>query len=126
MIKADQSIREMALLEVALAQKTPVMEAEYAMDNRTALDFYDCLVPKLREHRRFRILKDADFSIADFKEQVRVKNLELMLEKKKLPKLQKENAEMAEKIKELESELEIVQWYLTVMEDGIDTKEVVE
>ena len=55
MKKADQCIREVSLVEVALAQKTPVMEAEYAIDDRTALDFYDCLIPKLKENRRFRI-----------------------------------------------------------------------
>ena len=65
----------MSLLEGALSMKTPVMEAEYAMDDRTALNLYDCLVPKLREHRRFRIQKDAAFSIADFKEQYKVKSL---------------------------------------------------
>ena len=68
MKKADQAIKEMSMLEVALAQKTPVMEAEFAMDDRTSLNLFDCLVPKLREHRRFRIQKDAVFSIADFKE----------------------------------------------------------
>ena len=33
---------------------------------------------------------------------------------------------MAEKIKYLENEIDIVKWYLAVMEDGIDTREVVE
>ena len=42
-----------------------------------------------------------------------------------LPKLQKENAEMATKIKALENELEIVQWYLLVMEEGVNTRELV-
>ena len=42
-----------------------------------------------------------------------------------LPKLQKENAEMAAKIKALENELEIVQWYLAVMEEGVNTRELV-
>ena len=55
------------MLEMALAQKTPVMEAENAIDEKNALSAFDCLVPKLKEHRRFRILKDDVFSIADFK-----------------------------------------------------------
>ena len=42
-----------------------------------------------------------------------------------MPKLKKENAEMVEKIKVLENGLEIVNWYLSVMEQGVDTKEVV-
>ena len=45
-------------LETKLAQKTPVLEAEYAIDDQTSLSLYDCLVPKLKEHRRFRIQKD--------------------------------------------------------------------
>ena len=55
-----------------------------------------------------------------------MKNLELQLEKKELPKLKKENAMMAEKIKSLENETDIVKWYLEVMEDGVDTRELVE
>ena len=55
------------MLEMALAQKTPVMEAENAIDEKNPLSAFDCIVPKLKEHRRFRILKDDVFSIADFK-----------------------------------------------------------
>ena len=43
------------LFERNLALKSPVMEAEYAMDDRTALSLYDCLIPKLREHRKLKI-----------------------------------------------------------------------
>ena len=43
------------------------MEAEYAIDERTCLELYDCLVPRIKEHRRFKLLKDAEFSIADFR-----------------------------------------------------------
>ena len=55
------------MLEIALAQKTPVMEAENAIDDRNPLSAFDCLVPKLKEHRRFKLLKDDAFSVADFK-----------------------------------------------------------
>ena len=54
-------------LEMALAQKTPVMEAENAIDETNPLSLFDCLVPKIKENRRFRIQKDDAFSIADFK-----------------------------------------------------------
>jgi len=53
--KAEVIISQMASYELALAARTPVMQAEHAMDNRTALNFYDCLVPKIKENRRFRI-----------------------------------------------------------------------
>ena len=55
------------MLEQALAQKTPVMEAEHAIDDTNSLSAFDCLIPKLKEHRRFKLLKDDAFSIADFK-----------------------------------------------------------
>ena len=63
-------------LEIALAQKTPVMQAEHCMDDRSPLSFYDCLVPKLREHRRYLISKDSKFSVADFKVQYKLKKIE--------------------------------------------------
>lgn len=47
-----------SLYERAFALKTPVLEAEYAMDDRTALNLYDCLIPKLREHRKLEIRPD--------------------------------------------------------------------
>ena len=50
-----------------------VMEAEYAIDDTNKLSLFDCLIPKLKENRRFKIKKDDVFSIADFKTQQRVK-----------------------------------------------------
>ena len=67
--------------------KTPVMEAEHVLDDRNNFNFFDCLIPKLREHRRFKLLPDAQFSLADFKTQQKVRQLEWDLEKKRLPKL---------------------------------------
>ena len=62
------------MLEVKVAQKTPVMEAEFAIDDMNhSLSFFDCLIPKLKEHRRFKINPDDVFSIADIKTQQRVK-----------------------------------------------------
>ena len=62
-------------MELAMAAKTPVMQAEHAIDNRTPLNLYDCLVPKIKEHRRFRIQKDKIFSIQDFKEKLKLEQL---------------------------------------------------
>ena len=112
-------------LEGALALKTPVTEAEYAIDERSQLSLYDCLVPTIKEHRRFKVQKDEKFSLADFKVQCRVKELEWILHKSKMPGLTKENNELKKKVEILESCLSIVEWYLAVMEDGVDTREVV-
>lgn len=43
------------MFEKAYAMRSPTMEAEYAHDDRTALSLYDCLIPKLREHRLLKI-----------------------------------------------------------------------
>ena len=61
--------KEIAYLELAYVQKTPVMEAEFALDERSALSLYDCLTPTLKEHRRFKINIEDKFSINDFKTQ---------------------------------------------------------
>ena len=66
----------MAFLEKCYALKTPVMEAEFALDERSPLSLYDCLVPVLKEHRRFKINLQDKFNINDFKSQQRVKQLE--------------------------------------------------
>ena len=53
--------------EEALASRSPTFEAEFALDEKTALSMYDCLVPVLQEHRRFKIMPDTSMSIEDFK-----------------------------------------------------------
>lgn len=77
--KADKLISHLGYLEQCFALKTPVMEAEYALDERTSLGLYDCLVPMLKEHRRFKINFEEKFSVNDFKTQQRVKELEYEL-----------------------------------------------
>ena len=81
------------------------MEAEYALDDRSPLDFYNCLVPKLKEHRRFSLKNDQKLSIADFRAQQEVYKLKLKLEKEKLPRMESEYALMREKNEMLENEL---------------------
>ena len=53
--KAEEQKVDLDYMEKAFALKTPIMEAEHAIDERTALSLYDCLIPKLKEHRKFRI-----------------------------------------------------------------------
>ena len=42
-----------------------------------------------------------------------------------MPKLQRENLNLKKKVAQLEEENKIVQWYLEVLEGGVDTKEIV-
>ena len=67
------------MLEERIAIKSPTLEAEMAIDDQTPLILYDCLIPKLKEHRRFRITQDSEFSISDFMTQKRIRTLELEL-----------------------------------------------
>lgn len=78
---SDKLNSHVASLEQRLAIKSPILEAEYAIDDATALSLYDCLVPKIKEHRRFRINRDSIFSIADMKAVQRVRELDYELEK---------------------------------------------
>ena len=120
---AEAKLKSLPYLEQAISLKTPVMEAEYAIDDRSPLDLYNCLVPKLQEQRRFTIHQE--FSIADFKAQQKIFQMQLELENQRLPRMEIENAGMRTRINQLEKELEIVQWYLDVLEQGIDTKQIV-
>lgn len=44
-------------LETMCALKSPCMQAEHVIDDATELTLYNCLVPKLREHRKFKLFK---------------------------------------------------------------------
>ena len=70
---ADEIGANVTKLETMLAMKTPVMEAEHILDERNNFKFFDCLIPKLKEHRRFKLLPDSEFSLADFKTQQKVR-----------------------------------------------------
>jgi len=48
--------------------------------------------------------------------------LERDLEKKELPKYIEENDKLKSEVAFLKNENEIVKWYISIMEDGIDTK----
>ena len=43
------------MTEAALALKGPIMEAEHALDERSPLSLYDCLIPQIKELRRFKL-----------------------------------------------------------------------
>ena len=113
------------MLELAVASKTPIMEAEYAIDDESPLSLYNCLIPKIKEHRRFRIQTDSKFSIEDFKAQIKVKQLQLDLENSQFPRIMKENEEMVKEIIAMNNDLKIVKFYEEVMHDGVNIREIV-
>ena len=64
------------MLEMTFAQRTPVLEAEHAIDDTNSLMAFQCLVPMLKEHRRFKLAADSTFSVSDFKAKQKVVQLE--------------------------------------------------
>ena len=78
----------------------------------------------LKEHRKFKILKDAQVSVADFRTQQKVLQLKADLRQKITPNLIKKNAALKSKVSQLEEELSTVNWYIEVMEHGVDTKHI--
>jgi hypothetical protein len=101
------------------------MEAEFAVDESSALSLFDCLVPSMKEFRRYKINLNDKFTVADFKVQQEVKMLEWDLHRSRMPVLIEDNDYLARKNEQLMKELEIVNWYIRVMEDGLDTKELI-
>ena len=100
------------------------MEAEFAYDDQSALSLYDCLIPKLKEQRRLIRPLDYAETVEDFMYKSKVMHYELELSKKRVPRLLQELGEKSAKIKRLEEELKIVDWYLKCMEKGIDSKQI--
>ena len=62
----------MMYLEQMVALKSPCMQAEHVIGDASALTLYNCLIPKLQEHRRFRVFKDSPYSVEDFRAQRKV------------------------------------------------------
>ena len=112
--------------EQAYAQKTPVMEAEFALDSTSKLQFYDILLPRLREHRLYDLQKASTMQIEDYRAQAEARRLEIDILNHQTPALKKENHELKLKLESAQENSKTVDWYLRVMEEGIDTKEIVQ
>ena len=56
-----------------------MFEAEYAIDDRTALSLFDCIVPRLREHKIFKIRPTISIEMKDMEvnEKVEMMNLDM-------------------------------------------------
>lgn len=124
--EAKKMQEHVAYLETMVALKSPCMQAEHVIDDATALSLYDSLIPKLREHRKFRLFSETPFSVEDFKSQLRVRELEHDNNKQKLYDKLVECEMLKQKVEQVESESSIVKWYIRFMEDGIDSKQILE
>ena len=84
----------------------PCLEAAFALSNYyTDLKLYDCLIPKIQESQWMEKYVQA----INESEEVNAK-------------LKIENCEMKEQVKQFKEELEILNWYIQVLEDGKSSK----
>ena len=120
----EKLLQNWIFCEEALAHRSPTFEAEFALDEKTALSMYDCLVPVLREHRRFKIMPDTSMTVEDFKSQLKVIQLRREEDSERVPRLIEENANLTAQNKQLLDELEIVNWYREVIDGGVNSREV--
>ena len=125
MAERDTILKNWQIAEILLAQKSPVFEAEYAIEPRTPLRLYDCLVPTLKEHRRFTLKKFEKFSVEDMVAKKTAQQLDWQLAQMRQPALIKENDMLKGRVATLENECSVVKWYLEAMEGGLDTHLVV-
>ena len=116
---------DVVYLEQMVALKSPCMQAEHVIDDASALSLYDCLIPKIREHRRLKVFRDSPYSVEDFRAQLKVRQLEAEIQQSQLPEKVKECELLKEKIAQMQSEGDLVQWYINVMESGVNTKTVI-
>ena len=96
------------MFERAYAMKSPVMEAEYAHDERSALGLYDCLIPTLREHRQLMIrpeLYASKYMITDLKAKKSIMEIEEKNAVKRLQSVEEENSMLREKVFHLKRDI---------------------
>ena len=67
------------ILELTLARKMPVFDAEYEKHETTPIRLYDSLVPRLKEHKKKHFDINGHLKIEDFTAQLKVKEVDLKL-----------------------------------------------
>lgn len=107
----------MAFTELALANKSPVNEAEYAFDGRTPLQLYDCMIPKLKEYQKYRVCEGTKYLtnlIDNYRYKKEALEAEVKLKKfnSKINQLECENAKLKVEVAHKDNEVSIVDWYL--------------
>ena len=102
------------------------MEAEYAYDETSALSLYDCLVPKIKSRRRIICKQDYKMTVQDIVEKQKANQMEwdLFIKKNDFQKLKDENEMLKYKNKQMETKQKILDLYKELMENGIDTEEL--
>ena len=117
------------VLENAISQKSPVNEVEYAFDDRTPFSLYDCIIPKLKEHRvlKFDPRTEQLHVYNDNIAKATAISIEKQIKQMEVERMTLDNAKLNRKVIHLNQEMKIVDWYMNVMEKGLRTpKEIME
>ena len=108
----------------------PCYEATFAINEKLSnLTLYDCLIPNLTTSKMYKYLVQVDKKVKDKLEvpendQIEVLKEELAQVKAEKKKIKKENKMMSEKIYVQNNKMEVIQWYIDVLEEGRDTFEL--
>ena len=99
---------------------SPVLEAEYAHDERNPLNLYDCLVPRLREYRRLKVQPEFQHIdlVNDIKTREHIREMELQLELVSQPRIEAERKHLYNKIVHLEHEAELIIWLEKIVHEN--------
>ena len=109
--------------DIEMAQIEPVKEADYRLKRNVKIGLFDCLMPRLRKLKKPKKRNNPDPDDSD------LGDLEDLIDendilKEKVTKLTKDNNNLKAKVEQLLVEIDVVEWYTLVMEDGIVTKDV--
>ena len=69
-------------------------------------------------------MHDKNSTAQNLEYQIRINQQNILLDDRKVPKLEHENEKLKKQVEMKNKELEIVQYYLDVLESGIDTKKL--
>ena len=110
------------MFEKAHMLRSPTLEVEYAHDERSPLGLYDCLIPKLREHRKLSLPPEIYYSTQNLMDDIRAKqkvlSLELELKQNNLPKYQRKLEKAKKKAHQLKKETQIIDWLSKAVESN--------
>ena len=116
--------------ELEKMMQAPCYEAAFALDKElSCLKLYDCLIPNITTTQMYKYLIENDRKIKSDKkvpeeDQLSILKQELAKVKQEFKKIKHENKRMSEKIYVQNNRLEIVNWYIDVMEEGQDNFEL--
>ena len=109
--------------EMFNAAKLSIDEVDYLFKSEQyGLKLYDSIVLELEEHQK---VKKMSLKARLVYQKEKQQNKE-EAEGREIDHLKQVNKILQERNKQLEEEMKLIQWYIAVMEDGKDTKEVLE